>query len=414
MAKKSNNPEQLKKYTRELRDLIDSYKILSVSEINKLKKKYNISEEDESQLSLIIDKKINEANSYYEYGEWQKAVESVEEANYKDPFNREVIVLYYRICREKSSVLGSKPDDEKIMELLLKRLSIVDRNLYKKIIKEEKEKKEFKLNKLWFLLLLLLVIPIIILIPRKNKPENGPQTRSTEFKHSANREIRVKYNKLHHPSNLKILVEKSILEGFKNNYFYTLQFHLSSSDQNITKVKGNIIWYNHNNIEIFRDTFISQKGVEYYLNEKIPFSYFKTSQRESPDLDSLHIEVTNIESGPGRERTDMKEVDTLVSGGKTHKLSIKEAEYLITEGVTSRYLSLTLIIYNTGNKTINELKGNIEWFDEYEITQTEKVIEIIKNIDMPLKAGENRTIHKVFEIERDITDYYRINLDGDL
>lgn len=414
MAKKSNNPEQLKNYTRELRDLIDSYNALSLTEINKLKKKHNINEDDESQLSMIIDKKITEASNFYEYGEWKKAVDSIEEANYKDPFNKEVILLYYKICREKSSILGSKPDDNKTMELLLKRLSILDRNLYKKILSSEKKNKDVKLNKLWFLLLLLLIIPVIIILPDKKDRGSDATVNVTDFRHTANREISIKYKKLHHPSNLKIVVKKSVLEGFKENYFYTLQFHLSSTEENITKVEGELYWYNHEGIKIYQDSFTTQKGIEYYLNEIIPFSYFKNSQRESPDLDYVDIEITNIESNPGKERSNLKEIDTQVSGLQTHKLSIMEAEYKITEGVTSRYLSLILIIHNTGREAINELKGNIEWIDNYDMTLSVKKIDFIKNIDMPLDSGEKRTIYKVFEINSEITENYKINLDGEL
>lgn len=416
MDKKSNNPEQLKKYTRELRDLIDSYKVLSVNEISKLKKKYSLSEEDETQLSTIIDRKINEANRHYEYGEWQKAVEAIEEANYKDPFNKEVIILYYNICKEKSAILGSSADDQQIMNLLLKRLSMVDKNLYKKIVKTKNEKSSrSKISKMWFLLLLLLIIPIVIILPGKGQPDtrellNDP----TNFQHNGKREITVSYKGLNHPSAIKLVVKKSILEGFKNNFFYTLLFQLSSSEQNITRIEGKLLWYNYENSLIFEEEFSTQNGIEYYLNEVIPFSYFKTSQRVSPDLDSVHIEITKIESNPGKKRENTKPVECLVSGIKSHKISIEEAGYQITEGVSSRYLSLILILHNTGNKPLVELKGDIEWVDNYDLTTIYKKINLIKKMDMPLEPGDKRTVYKVLELDDDITDSYRINLEGPL
>lgn len=411
MDKKSNNPDNLKNYTNELRDLIDSYETLSQNQLSKLKKSYNLSEEDQEIILNFIDKKISEASNFYDYGEWEKATNSIEEANYKDPFNKETLLLYYKILMEKTSLLGERSDEKKLLPILLKRISMVDKNLHTRLVKDLKSKKESKISKLWLLLLLVLIIPLAILFrPKKSTPIEYGSNKNVNISYLGVREIDVNYEALRHESKLEIEVVNSVIDGTSSNFFYSLDFYLSSKEQNILSVEGEILWLDADSNIIYRDIFKSKEGEEYYLKENIPISYIKTSHRLSPNLYSIVIKVNDIISGQGKERTLIKEVPVLFNSSNTFSITIDETSFEITTGVTSKYLGLGLIITNKFNKSITILKGSIEWVDEFGRIKNSEAITLISKSDVPLEPGGSRSIFRVLELDNSITNDYRINI----
>ncbi len=412
MDKESNNPENFKRYTRELRDQLDDNKVLSVKEITNLQKKYDLNEDELGKLETISYKKLDDAKTYFDYGDWDKALSSVEEAMYKNPFNREILTLHYQIQLEKDSLLGETDSGKQLLEILLKRVHQVDRSLYKKFIQSQKERNKKSPNKLWLISLTLLIIPIILLLPKKEAVVNVAPTyiNSKEYNTIGNREIPTRYKIKRSTAELTLNVRKSVLEGNKNNFYYTLNFLLQSEKENIIYVNGVINWLNRDEDILYSETFSTPDNFEYYLNEVLPVSYVKTSLRQSPQLDSIFIEITDIKTKIGKERKSINSVETLLSGAPHHRLQVDEALFYITKGVTANYLSITFIITNNYKKDIKSLNGDLEWLDEYNLTKNTTPITLLSNLDIPIEPEEKRVIHKILELSSEIEQNYRLNI----
>lgn len=409
MDKKSNNPENIKKYTFELRELVDNSDLLTPEMVKKLQKKFDLSDDELLKIEVLVDKKIAEAENYYDYGEWNKAIDSIEEASYKAPFNKRILKLYYKIINEKISILGEKPGEESIVKNILNRINLTDRFLYKKLLKERKGKN--KVNRaLLFLLIPVIIVPIYFILPRKVKTVDNIPKKDILTSRIGKRDIEVKYIPINSRSSIKIELKESLLDGTKDNFLYKLKFFLYSEDENIINVKGDINWLNFNQEVIYKESFSSQKDLEYYIEEKIPVSYSKTSHRLSPDFYSVKIEITDSVTAPGKKRGKLREIKTLNSGSNTLKLSVNEANFIITRGVTSNFLSLTLLLSNNSSDTINFLSGDLEWVDDYNSVVFSRSITLISKDDIPLEPNKRLLKSIIIELDKDITPNYRVNI----
>lgn len=408
MDKKSNNPEKLKQYTNQLRDMVDSYDVLSKNDLRSLRKSYDLSEDDLIIIENFIDKKITEATNYFEYGEWDNAINAIEEANYKDPFNKETLKLYYDILMEKTQLLGQKPDDKKVLNLILKRLSMVDRHLYNRLVKESKSSNK-KISKLWLLSFIVLVIPVLIFFPRDNKITKEGNLKTNFINHLGEREIAVNYIPLHHESDLQFQLKSSTLDGNSSNYYYTLNFYLFSEEHNIMKVKGLIKWIDFESKVILTEDF-ETSNIEFYKKELIPISYRKTSHRLTPNLDNIVIEIKSIISSTGKDRVILKEIPVFNNGANTFSVKIKEAGFFVTSGVSSKYLSLDLLIDNTSSEVLDTLIGELEWLDDFSRVISKNKLELLNNTDVPIYQNETRLINRVIELEDSSISSYRINI----
>ncbi len=413
MDKKSNNPQGIKKYAGELRDLLEADNILTTKQLITLQEKYELSPDDVLKVELLAATSYESAKSDFEYGNWDKAFTNIEEALYKFPVNLDYLELYFLIVIESRKLLGDESKDQTNLDLILKRIQKIDKKVYKKLSKKIKtvkikktEKQSF--NKLW-LLTILLVIPIFFIF-KSIGTEPGYKIPNQEFTPQLDPgEIFVDTKIIRHPSQPVINVVESNIEGTLNSFIYTLKFYISSEIENLTSVKGNIIWYDKAGIKIYSEEFTSPKHTEYYLNEMIPISFIKSSLRDKPSIDKVIIEIETIESMKGIEREELTKIDTIFPIGRSWDLVIEEENYLITEGVTKNYLSLNLLLKNSDIREITRLKGQIEWIDEYNIVVSSSNINFISIDDIPLNNKFYRVINKTFEVS-ELTPDYRIKI----
>ncbi len=411
MDEKSRDPESIKHYTLELRELIDNDVVLSIQDINKLQKKYNISKSDLEKVENIALNHYQNAQENFVNGNWDNAFISIEEAIYKSPINIKILELYYNILNESSSFYGSEESNAKSLNLLLMRVKKVNKKLFKKLLKSKEKdktnKKNFNFKKKYLFFLIVLIIPLPFFLTKK--PENKVLTEYQRTTFLPPGEILVEIKPLRHTAQPVISVIESRISGTEDNFVYNLLFNVKSEKENITFLKGSIHWYDKKGSEIVTDEFESIKGNEYFLNELIPFSYMKNSHREFPSISKIVIEIKQIETLKGRERTEGKNIYTIFSGGFQDRIEVSENRFLITEGVTTNYLSLVLTVKNLQNKEISILNGDIEWIDDYNIVKSRININFISVKELPVKAKEKRVLFKTFEIS-EITDNYRINI----
>lgn len=409
MEKETNNSEIIKKYTREINTLLENDGLLTHKELIKIHEKYELNKDDLDKVEDIAIKFYEKAMSDYDFGNWDSALSNIELAFKKSPFNIEILILYCKILIENSKF--SDTNQLQVLESVLSRLQQIDKKEYIKLKKVLKTNKKRGFNKLFLLFLLILFIPIFfILKPHTTKQKILSNPQYIPEKKPINGEIPITIQNKFHPSNLKIKIIKSKLESSNTNFLFNLQFLISSDKENILEVKGDIIWLDKNSSIIYSEPFTAGDNKEFYINELIPVTYTKSSLRGEPDLYDVIIKINEITSLPGKERSGLKEIEYTLPSGIFRKLSFKQGEFNLTEGVVSKYLSFTIIITNDDNKDINNLSCNIVWIDDYDIIQTSNSLDLITNNDIKLEPNESRIIHKTIELNDDITQDYKLEV----
>lgn len=412
MDKQEDNTEVIKKYTRELRNYIENDGMLLLNELKQLQEKYVLTRDDIDKVEDIAIKLFEKAKTDYDFGDWDSALTNIEEAAYKSPFNLELLILHIQILIENNKISEKNNNYAEQIEPLLKRLQQVDKKEFKNISNSIKQNNKKKINKLWLLLLLLLIIPLFFIFISKNNNKNTiilPKPLVNQA--PINGIIPVNIKKLVHPSELHLDIIESKLNIGSNNFLYTLKFEVSSAKENLIQVHGDIIWFDRNGLEIFRDVFIAGKSEEFFINEKIPVIYNKSSLRGDPDLYDIEVKINEIISLPGRERDELDEIEYILPDGQYRELLFKKAKYTITEGVISNYLSLSLIVENRDSRPIKELLGSIIWVDDYDIVHSKNELILITTDDITLLSGAKRTIHKTIELDKNITPDYKIEIE---
>lgn len=407
MEKETNNSEGIKKYTREIRTLLENEGLLTLNELKQIHEKYVLGKDDLDKVEDLAIKLYEKAKSDFDFGSWDSALSNIEAAFYKSPFNIEILVLYCKTIIESRN-FSEKKKEQIPLEPILLRLQQVDKREYTNIKKSIKESNNKSFNKLFLLFLLLLLIPIFLVLKENFiKDDIAISPKYNMERQLVNGEVPITIKNKTHPADLNINVVKSKLESGSRGFLYNLQFTISSEKENLLQVKGDIIWLNRSGNTIFSEPFIAGDTQEYFLNETIPVSYNKNSLSNNPDLFEVIIKINEIISLPGRLRPELKEIQYTIPNGKYRKLNFKQGEYIITEGVVSNYLSLTIILTNSDTTDISHLSCNILWYDDYDIVQTSNTLELISKDDIKLKMKESRTIHKTIELKGDITPNYK-------
>lgn len=409
MEEESDSFEAIKKYTRELRNLIENEKLLTLSDFKSIQSKYVLSKDDIDKVEDIAIKSYEEAKSNYDFGNWDTALSSIEEAFYKSPFNIEILVLYCKILIENNK-FSEKDDLSEKINPILGRLNQVDKkefNKIKNIIKSDKK----KINKIVFIPLIIVPILLIIFIIKISGTEKEFVEQEYIFKDAiVNGEIPVTIDSKNHTSEIKIDILKSKLDSSSRNFLYNLQFLIHSEKENLVEINGEIIWLDRSDNVIFSEPFYAGDKNEYYLNEKIPVTYSKNTLINSLDLYNIIIKIDSIISLPGRDRANLSDIQFKLPDGIYRDLSFKQGEFYFTEGVVSNYLSITIILTNNDIKPLNTLKGNIVWLDDYDIVKTSNTIDFITGDDIVLNTNESRKLHKTIELNGDVTSKYILEI----
>lgn len=408
MDEKSNASEVIKKYTRELRSLLENEKLLAFNELKLLQDKYVLTKDEIDKVEDFANIFYEKAKSDYDFGNWDSAIENIEEASYKSPFNTEILILYCMISLERSKLYEEK-NNTKHFEIELKRLQQVDKNEYKKIKKIINKNNPKKINKLWFLLILLL-LPLIFFYINNNEKTTDFVKIEKPMRILLNGEIAVDIINKAHPSNPEIKVIKSKLQKSKDNSLYILQFYISSKKDNIIAANGDITWMDKNNIAIYNEGFSIPRNIEYYINENIPISYSKSSLSGSLNLSKVVLKINEISTMPGKRRENLSSVEFSLPHDHSWDMTIDQVEYHITKGVVSDYLTLSLRINNNGSKDMSELIGKIEWMDDYNIVTSSSNLNFLTVNNVPIEKKDNRIIYKTFELNGKTTSEYKITI----
>lgn len=397
MDENTNNKELLKNFTNSLRKLIENQLTITQKDVKALVNKYELSEEDLNKIEILSSKHLDSSKEKLEFGSWREAEDSALEALYLCPFSRENLIHILHIYIDKEKELGTKKPDE--FKYFLNRLSSVDKHLYKKILKGDKKKS--KINKKWVLLLLLplLVIPLLFIFNRNDQSKDiTPVKPVIKMSSLGRRDIGVTLRKT---STFKLNYKTidSYIDGYTNDFSYTLKSFITSEDSNISYIRGKINWYNQFDEIIFTDDIETTNGPIYYMNEEIPLTYFKSSKRISPNFYRAEIVIKEVRSSKGSERITHNNIETLYKEKKSFDIEVNEVMNSITYGVISNYLSLTLEIKNIGDVDINSLELDLVWYDFYKVEKFKKEIVIIDENDIRIPPGGTRIVPLIFEIE---------------
>ncbi|MGL1891730.1 MAG: hypothetical protein OCD02_08885 [Spirochaetaceae bacterium] len=409
MDKKSNNSNNLKSYTRELRDLVLNNKITSLNDLTILKNKHKLEVEDLDKIDELANLNYDSAKNDFEFGDWNKALTNIEEAMYKTPFNSNILELYYMILAEKNRVIGDDSTDLESLDLVIKKIKIVDKKLYRKLKKLNNNKVKKKIKKLWLLIFLLPIIIMLFVIFVPKQSNNITTNYSTNSNLSPG-EIKTEVKKFYHTSEPHIVIIESKMNQGTNNFLHELSFEVVSETENILYLEGFVKWFDKDNNILINEKFSTPQLIEYYKNETIPFSITKSALRNSPNISLILIEITKIESAPGKEREKLKPLEFILPINIKRKIEIHEIEYTITTGVTSNYLTFAVLLSNKSKEQINIFEGQLEWYDEFNILKYAKNIKLMTKKDLPLKFGEKRVIYKIFELDGVVTQNYRFNI----
>ena len=412
MEKKSNNQNNLRKITAQFRELIDKNSILSKKDVSELYKKYEITDDQKEKLETIAFNNFHEATTLFSYGEWDKAGASIEEAIYKSPINIDYLKLYYEILKEKHSLIDNNSSLE-ILDIILQRIRVLDSHIYKSLIKEHRNKKtKRKISKWWLLTLLLLIIPSLLLIKNSIKPAkyralNSPK--SAKDIYPKNISVRLYKNTL--SRNINIKVQKSSLIRYSESYEYSLNFYMFSESNNTISITGTITWLDESGNTIYSEHLEKEDNIEYYTNEFIPFSYKKSSHSAPPNLDKIIITITNIIQAKGKTRINLSPIETSYNIYNKDIIELKEVSVFITKGIVNNYLTINLFVNNISNNTIiSNLHGTIEWYDDFNITQSSGEFDLLEESDIPLTPGDSRLIRRIIELNGELTQSYKIIL----
>ena len=407
MAKNVEDPEALKKYIHELREILENEVILDSKKINNLKDKYQLTVSDIEKINNLAEESFSKATEAFEYGEWDKALTLIEEALFKSPLNTDFLKLYFKIVTESRKLLGVQSKDQVNLELILKRIQKLNTKMYKELKKEQLILKN-KISKKWLLLLLVLIPIFILFIPIK-KTESSNLTNTYVSKLPPG-EILVYKNILRHTSQLKIDVLESKVKSSNSSFIYNLNFYVFSEVENIIKIEGNIEIYDKNNIVLYKSDIESPNGIEYFKNEKIPFKITLNSFRDSPNFGNVKININSIQSSKGQDREDKKKIQLLLPLNKNWKIDLQENLFLRTKGVTKEYLTIDFIFFNNSKYKIKKMTGYFEWMDEYNIVKESVFLTLIDYTDLPVEQNSKRITKKTFEI-KNITDNYRFRIE---
>ncbi|QEN03252.1 hypothetical protein EW093_00540 [Thiospirochaeta perfilievii] len=410
MSKKSNNPDAIKKYTRDLRDKFEAEEILSSKEIENLQKKYNLSLEDLSIIKKLADDSYIKAKENFELGDWDNSISNIEESIYKCPLEIEYLELYFNILLEKNKLLGDDKTDSQNIDLVLKRVANISKLHYYKLKKQTKEKVKFNKKILLFLIIpVVIVLFILFILFSPTKKEDIKTVFNNNYPELNPDEVVTEIDIVHHKSKLQLEVIKSKLSGDINSFLYQLQFYVFSELDNITEVSGQIEIYDRSSMILYTEDFHSPKDTNYFLNEKIPFSINVNSHRNIPNIKSVKIKVDKIVSTKGVEREVGEVVDIILPNNRLWKLTLNETDYKITKGVVNNYLTIGLLLTNSDSSKINYIDGSLQWLDEYNLVTEEVDIILIDNQDIPLERNSSRLIKKTIEI-KNITSTYRVKI----
>lgn len=393
MAKNTN----LKGFTSTLRNIIDKNLNIVQKDYQNLIKKYELSPEDIDKVEALSSKYLTEAKEKLDYGSWREAEDLVIEALITSPFNKEALEFYLNTAITKEKELGAKRGEE--YSIYLNRLGKVDKLLYRKFTNLDKER--IKVSPLWLLSLLLIpmVVVAIKLEPKAEKPFTVKK--QMNINPIGTREIEAEYIKLPN-SKIDFNLVNATLNGFKDRYNFELKGNFISNENNISYIKGRIIWIDNYNQVIFKESFETTKGATYYPKEDIPLFYTKSSKRTAPPLVKVLLEIDEVLSSKGQERGDEIKLPVTYGGRNYKNIGIYQVESSTTEGVTANYLSTTLRVENQGDKPLEFLKADLVWYDFYKVEKFRITRILLDYKDSKIGPGESKIIPLVLEIK----DYY--------
>lgn len=402
MDEKPDQSDNLKVYIRALKQILENGKSLTLPEYKQLMEQYQLSEAEIDRLEELAQIQLNDAETHYEAGNWDICLKTIEEASVKSPFNKKILHLHIQTLNEciKFSEENSYYVEQK--QLVLLRLKEVDRKSFK-----SQSKKPVKIPHSVFILVPLLIIGSALFLLLYEPPVESSETTET-YTPTIIDGVVVEHRYNIEQFNPKVTIVENKVKKFSGTFQYNLKLLLSSDSYNISNLEGELKLYDRDNHMLVSTPFTSNRGHRYFKNEEIPIVVTLNSLREGPDIRKAVLDYNIIERSKSQERNNL--IPLTLTNSPNNRLEILEYNYNLIEGINTTYMEWELILDNRSTLPIEQLKGEIEWYDSNMIVVSSYSITLLDGSSITLNSESKRFIYRVIELPETITGNYRLRI----
>lgn len=402
MDEKPDQSDNLKVYIRALKQILENGKSLTLPEYKQLMEQYQLSEAEIDRLEELAQIQLNDAETHYESGNWDICLKTIEEASVKSPFNKKILHLHIQTLNEciKFSEENSYYVEQK--QLVLLRLKEVDRKSFK-----SQSKKPVKIPHSVFILVPILIIGSALFLLLYEPPVESSETTET-YTPTIIDGVVVEHRYNIEQFNPKVTIVENKVKKFSGTFQYNLKLLLSSDSYNISNLEGELKLYDRDNHILVSTPFTSNRGHRYFKNEELPIVVTLNSLREGPDIRKAVLDYSIIERSKSQERTNL--IPLTLTNSPHNRLEILEYNYNLIEGINTTYMEWELILDNRSTLPIEQLKGEIEWYDSNMIVVSSYSITLLDGSSITLNSGSKRFIYRVIELPETITGNYRLRI----
>lgn len=402
MDEKPDQSDNLKVYIRALKEILENDKSVTLTEYKKLIDQYQLSEAELERLEELAISQLNEAEMHYESGNWDICLKTIEDAAIKSPFNSEILHLHIKTLNECIKFSEENSYYVKQRQLVLQRLKEIDRKSFR-----TESRKPVKIPHFLFVLIPLVIIGSALFLLLYEPSEESIEIPETYIPTRIEGVV-VQHNYNITAFNPRVNIVENEVKKFSGTFQYNLKLLLSSESYNISNLEGVLKLYDRDNHLLVTTPFSSNRGHNYYKNEEIPIVITLNSLREGPDIRKAVLDYTVIEKSKSQERENLKPLITV--NNPNSRLVIKEYNNNIIQGINTSYMEWELVIENNSTLPIEQLKGEIEWFDSNKIVISSSSITLLDNSSINLHNGSKRFIYRLIELPETITDNYRLRI----
>lgn len=402
MDKKQDQSDNLKVYIRALKQILENGNNISLDQYKKLIEEYQLTDAEIDRLEELAKSQRNDAESHFESGNWDICLKTIEDASVKSPFNRNILHLHIKTLDEciRFSEVNTYYIEQK--NLVLQRLKEVDRKSYKIL-----NRKPIKIPHILFLIIPLLILSSVLFKLLYTPEKNIVETLETFSPPTLNGVI-VEHNYNTTAFNPDVSVVENEITKFSGTFQYNLKLLISSDSYNISKLEGDLKLYDRDNQLLVSTPFSSNKGHKYFKNEEIPIVVTLNSLREGPDIRKAVLNYNTIEKSKSQDRDNLKPL--ILINNTFNRLEIFEYNYNIIDGINRSYMEWELIIENNSTQPIEELKGEIEWYDSNKIVINSYSFILLDSSSIRINGMSKRFIYRVMELPDNITENYRLRI----
>ena len=419
---KVQNESLLNEYLTELVNTQDD-RLLKESDIEALRKKYPLTEEDEDKLSMLVERHLSRAFDYRHNERWDSAIVEAERALLFSPLNNEIRLDLAEMYLKRSIQYGYLQKDlqraEREVEdaLILEPSNRPARNFQKELKELGRMLKGTQHNKRLILLILLIILILgAALYPQLRKRFSFL---SLEEDGSADAGVAESYSPPWETRDLEYTETSPLSNEFSMDLMEAVLIRESLSGTPALSIAGYMEPvkddYSTLELELFRgDTNGSLGRIEVVSPDDAPLRMGETRNFQDfiylndnlDELQSLYIGISGSEKYRPAEPGEWSPL-TLHESALLPRDVFIEAEGSFEsqiEGYDRNYLFYEIRINNKSTGPLEALDLDVQWRDSSGVLQAVRTLSLVENEALPVRAKSVQSSRVMFDLDKKYID----------